>query len=456
MRHIVCKWCVASSLLLNLVAQAETRPQYGGTLRAASSATITSLDPADAAQMNSFARNNITALLFDTLVTLDKAGRVQPSLAVSWQASSDNRRWSLRIRPSVAFHDGSPLTAEAVAKSLRMANTAWNVFPENDSVTIQSEMPTPTMLAVLALPRNAIVKRTTDRVTLGTGPFRVTDWQPAKKLTLAANDDSWHGRPFLDTVEIELGRGYRDQIASLEADRSGLIEIPAEVSRRLAPSSHLVSFSAPMEMIGIIFSRDAEAPDELTLREALTLCLDRASLHNVLLQGSGEADGGILPDWMTGYAALLPAHADLQRARLLRQQVQAVPGWNLQYDASDPLLRLVAERISLNARDAGLAVNPVTNQGADARLVRLVFPSTDARVDLEVAAAAAGLTFPPVGNESIEELYTAEQKMLSPRRIIPLLHLPAVYAATQKLQRWEPDASGTWRLADAWLEPSTP
>lgn len=456
MTLIVCKWLAASSLLLNALAVAETRPQYGGTLHVATGATIATLDPADRTQPDSFARNSITTLVFDTLVRLDNAGRAQPSLAVSWESSPDNKRWSVRIRGGIVFQDGSAMTAEAVAASLRLANPTWNVLPEAGSVTIQSETPVPSMPATLALPRNAIVKRGADHGLSGTGPFRVTDWQPAKKLTLTANEECWRGRPYLDAIEIELGRSNSDRMAAVESGRSGLIDLPVEMSRRATSSSYPSASSPPMELIAVVFTRDAQGPDDLTLRNALALSLDRTSIHNVLLQGAGDAQGGVLPDWMTGYGALFPSQADLPRAKALRRQAQSAPAWTLKYDASDTLLRLLAERIALNAKDAGLVVKPVSDGVFDARIIRIVLPSTDAWVDLGVVGEASGVPVPGAPNLSLEELYKTEQRMLSARRVIPLLHLPAVYASTKALRSWSAGATGTCQLADAWLEPSAP
>ena len=96
------RWLVVSSVLVVAVtATAESRPQYGGTLHVAMRAAPTSLDPADGTQMDSFARRSLTMLMFDTLVTIDENGRVQASLAVSWQTSAtsaNNQRWQLRLR----------------------------------------------------------------------------------------------------------------------------------------------------------------------------------------------------------------------------------------------------------------------------------------------------------------------------------------------------------------------
>src|SRR5271156_5323681 len=120
MKRFAWQWVVISSLVAaaaaGTAAGAETRPQYGGTLRVAMHAAPVSLDPADSTQAESFARRDLTFLMFETLVTADADGRLHPGLAASWQASSgptlENQRWQFQLRRKVKFHDGTALTAE--------------------------------------------------------------------------------------------------------------------------------------------------------------------------------------------------------------------------------------------------------------------------------------------------------------------------------------------------------
>src|SRR5579864_615146 len=207
MRLFVWRWFAVSSVIVAALAvRAETRPQYGGVLHVATRAAPMSLDPADGAQPDSFARRNLTMLMFDTLVTTDDSGRIQTSLATSWQALPGSQRWEFRIRRDVKFHDGTPLTAESVAASLRTANPSWNVTTDEDSLVIDWDNSNPDLLAELSLSRNAIAKRTADNKPSGTGPFHIVDWQPGRKLALGAEENHWRGRPFLDAIEIDVGR----------------------------------------------------------------------------------------------------------------------------------------------------------------------------------------------------------------------------------------------------------
>jgi len=82
---------ISSLLLLTLPAQAGTRPQYGGTLQVSVHAAPISLDPAEAAQPESFAQRNITRLIFETLVTTDDNDRISYGLATWWMFEPSGR-----------------------------------------------------------------------------------------------------------------------------------------------------------------------------------------------------------------------------------------------------------------------------------------------------------------------------------------------------------------------------
>jgi peptide/nickel transport system substrate-binding protein len=457
MRHIVSIWFAVSSLSFGaLIAGGETRPHYGSTLHATMRAAPLSLDPADTAVPDSFAQRSLASLLFDTMVRVDDLGRARPALAESWQASRGNQRWVFRMRRGVKFHDGAPLTAEIAAASLRFANPSWNVSAEDDTVVIDRDAADPGLLGELALAGNSILKRDSDNKANGTGPFHVVDWQPAKKLTLAANEDYWRGRPFLDGVEIEMGKGFRDQMTMLELGKAELVEVAPEQAHRVSQEGLQLASSAPIELLALVFAREVSSPDEKALRQALEWSIDRASMRSVLLQGAGQLTATIVPNWMSGYGFVFPTDADLGKARQLRSQVRTAPAWTIGYNGSDPLARLVVERIALNARDAGLALQPTTSSTADLRLVRIPLASPDAWIALENFAAQTGLPAPGSKDRSTEDLYTAERAALATERVIPLFHLPATYAFSASLRNGAVRLDGGWDLADASLEGMKP
>jgi peptide/nickel transport system substrate-binding protein len=449
---------VAASFWMCASASASTRPRYGGTLRVAVEDSPASLDPADSSQPDSSAWRSLSALIFDTLVVLDASAEPHAALASSWQTQPGGQRWHFDLRRGVAFHDGSAVTPAAVAASLRSANPNWKVIAAEEAVVIECEVPTPNLPMVLAQPRYGIAKRDGGKLT-GTGAFAITRWEPGRKLTLTARDDYWGGRAFVDAIEIELGKSLREQMISLDLGRADLAQVAPGQARHAAAENRRVESSAPAEWMALEFSREPQSAGEEKLRQALSLSIDRASMNSVLLQGEGEPAGSVLPNWMTGYAFLFPTAMDLQQARQLQSEAQPALSWTLGYDGSDPLAKVITERIALNERDAGLMVqpNPVTNFAAvDMRVVRIALPSLDARVALAGLAARLGLPQPGFENDSPASVYAAEHTLLQSQRVIPLLHLRSPVVLSGGVRNWAEDPDGKWQLQNLWLGTEKP
>jgi peptide/nickel transport system substrate-binding protein len=455
MRQFALRLLVVSSLLLAGLAHAARRPQYGGTLHVVMQGAPTSLDPAALAQPDSVTCRNFSSLLFDTLVTVDDLGRIRPALALSWQSEPGNQRWQFRLRRGVVFDDGSRLTPAAVAASLRAANPNWTIYALDDSLAIELNFADPSLAAELALPKNSIVKRLPDRVS-GTGPFRVSEWQPGKKLVVAANEDYWGGRPFVNSIDVELGKSARDQVMLLELGKTDLIEIAPEQARRIAMEGRRVSESVPLELAALVFTHQQPSTEDQKLLNALALSIDRSSIRNVLLQGEGDPAGGILPNWMGGYEFLFSTEFNRQKAQQQRAEVPYAPAWTLSYDPADALSRLMAERIALNAGDAGITLRPSSTGNADLRLVRILLASSNPEVALEGMAATLGLPRPGFRADSTEELYESEDALLQSHRLIPLFHLPVSYGLSQAVKNWGATRTGTWDLDDVWLATENP
>ncbi len=460
MKHFGWQWLVVSSLsfgaLLINVGSAETRPQYGGTVHVAMREAPMSLDPSDTTQADSFARRNLLALVFETLVSVDDRGKVHPGLAVDWQAGPGNQRWQFHLRQGVKFHDGSPLTAEIAASSLRTANPSWKVFAEGDSLIVERDQADGDLPAELGLTRNSIVKKNGGGKLSGTGPFHIEDWQPGKKLTLAAEENHWRGRVFLDAIEVEMGENFREQLNELELGRADLVEVVPEQGHRVAMEGGRVSSSQPMELVALAFSSDPKTADEKLIRSALAHSIDRGSMKNVLLQGAGQPAASLLPNWMSGYGFVFSTDVDLKGARHERDRVRTAPNWTVGYDANDSVARVLVERVALNARDAGLELQPTTATTSDLRLVRIPLASADPWIALAKVAETLGMALPRASGESVEDLYAAEAALLAGQRVIPLFHLPAEYATSPALNDWRPAADGSWRLDEVWVEKDRP
>jgi hypothetical protein len=154
---------------------------------------------------------------------------------------------------------------------------------------------------------------------------------------------------------------------------------------------------------------------------------------------------------MSGYAFVFGNGQNLDRARELRSEVPRAPAQTLAYDPADPLARVIAERIALNARDAGITLQTTTSAASDIRLVRLPLASLNPRVALLAVAASAGVSTPKFSGNSTEDMYQAESGMLRTQRIIPLFQLAVSYALSPAVKDWNLDRDGGEHLENVWM-----
>ena len=451
MRRIACCLLAASSWLA-VPAWGGVRPRYGGTLRVALAESLSSLDPqaADGSADGALARARVTPLLFDTLVRVDAEDRAHPQLAVAWQADRSFQRWQFWLRPGVRFSDGTPMTAALVVVGLAGMHPGWTARVDGDLAVIESEAPQPGLLAELALGRNAVVRRGVSGELVGTGPFVVKTFQPGKSLELVANDASWGGRPFVDSLQIEFGKGQREQMVALQLGKVDWIEIAADQIGRVESEGRKAQVSSSLELVALVATQGGKARDS-GVREVLSLAIDRKSIQSVLLRGGSEAAGGILPEWISGVGFLFPVQVDLVRARAL---VKGYPALTLSYEGG-ALGQLLAERVALNAREAGLSVQVVASGAADLRLRRIMLGSPDPRIALRVVSDAVGAQALNAVN-SPQEIYEAEKKVMEDGGVIPLLHLPLASLASERVRNVPSERLGSWSLEEAWLETGQP
>jgi ABC-type transport system substrate-binding protein len=376
-------------------------------------------------------------------------------LASSWQADPGSQRWQFFLRRGITFQDGAPVTPDVVAASLRRTNPTWKVFAEGEAVVIERDSAAPDLPAELSLVRNSIVKRDGGKIS-GTGPFAVSAWDLGKRLSLVAREDYWGGRVFIDAIEIELGKSFREQMIAFDLGKAQVVEVAPEQAHRAVAEGRHIDSSAPIELIALVFSRDSQSPDDGRQRQAFALSLDRESLNTVVLQGGGEPAGGLLPNWMTGYDFLFPSSMNLDLARQIRSEIPHTTSWSVGYDPDDSIARVIAERVVLNARDAGLGMQITSASNVDLRIVRVPLISLDAQIALGEAATGLGLSAPKFVSPSVDDLYNAENKLLQSQRVIPLLHLRTSYAVSNGLKNWRTARDGSWRLPDVWLGAEKP
>ena len=437
MRRIAFLRVVAASLASLAPAQ---RARYGGTLAMETRARTAALG----ANELSVDLRRLGAAVYEGLVGRDEMGAIRPQLATAWSHDGQQRQWQFALRPHVKAHDGSLVTPAFIAGALSRIVSPRVISASADSLTIQCGQAEPGLLEDLAEPRCRLAWKT------GTGPFKVAEWEAGQRGLLTAHEAHWQGRPYLNAIEVRMGRALRDQLFDFEGGRADVVELSAADSRRQAAEPGRTTWSsASLDLVALVFVRSRPGVQDERVRRGIALAIDRTPIVQVLLQRMGEAAGSFLPQRVSGYGFLFAAERDLERAGTLLKPTP--PPLVLGYDAAEPSLRLIAERIALNARDAGVSLKPSSLDEPDLVLVRVAATATDP--GLALAEYGRGLQMPlPVFGRSREDVLQAERKSLVGGWVVPLFHLPAVYGVRARVRNWVKPGAVWWRLDEVWLE----
>jgi peptide/nickel transport system substrate-binding protein len=446
MRYTVFRRFAISGFLLcfTLAVNARTRPHYGGTLRVEVQG-----DPWQG--VDGIARR----LTMDGLTQLDDAGVVKPALAVRWQSQNFDHRWQFWLRTNVQFHDGTPLTADAVVTALTQAcrnGCPWaKLYAVGSSVVFVSDSSLPDLPAQLGEAKFLIWHRSAQGTQDGTGPFRVSGF-PNGVMVFTANDDCWSGRPFLDTIEVRPKRSVRDQWLDLSIGRADVVEVPPQMLPQAHQQHLTVLASNPVDLLFLQLAGTGTLANP-QLRRAVALAVDRSALYNVIFQKQGEVTASVLPNGLSGYAFLFPVARDLNRAQELRGGATP-PLLTLAVKDGNAEMQLSAERIVLNLREAGFRVQMASGSSGmqpDILLRRIHLEVSDPETALDEMLETSGQNV-PINSTDPASLYHAEKDFLESYTVVPLLWLPQSYAISESVRDLRLAVDGSPLFADAALE----
>jgi len=463
--------------LLAQHAGAAGRPQYGGVLRVELRATSVALEPRRwKPGTPEFATSQrLAELQFDRLVSLDNYGRFQPQLATDWSHDAAGRRWQFTLRQGVRFSDGTPLApADVVASFEPLLPRGTQVAATPGGIAILSQAPVSDLLEVLASGAWFVYRDDGRGQPRGTGPFVLAGSEAVApqgtRLRFRSNELCWSGRPYLDAVEVTLGVPPQKALLDLQLGKTDLSELSVETARRAQQSNLRCWASSALTLYALRFAGEGRSERERALREALSLSLDRGAMAGVLLQKQAEPAASFLPQWLSGYAFLFDMETNLQRAQELRAKFSAGAGnpatpLRLAVEPGNELSKLLAERVAVNARAAGLNLEVVARSAPRAggegparndpelQLVVWRTSSLSQRAALEALASVWRLGVPEGGVPGEPDArYALEKRLVEERILVPLVAVPDFAAVDSRVRNWAPAPWGEWRVADVWLE----
>ena len=325
-RHNVIVLLAFFVVLIAGVAQAQENPVV---LRLGSTYMIDTLNPA-----NGFYGYAIRPLWYDTLVTWAGGDQFEPGLAESWSVSDDGLTWTFNIRRGVAFHDGTPLTAHEIAWNINwiienevpsmisyMTNVGSAEAVDDTTLLIHVPEPVPNMISgkllyVWMLPPSVWENTSPDEITLaddlsvtiGSGPFRLTEYQQGEYLIMEANEGYWRGKPPVDQIIYqEFANDDALVQALLAGDIDFIITVPGTGVQALQDSGVVtvsIENTVYLEELIINSSPEGTHPESLNdpaVRLAIAHAIDKQTIATIGYLGYAELATTVIPTAMGQY-----------------------------------------------------------------------------------------------------------------------------------------------------------
>ncbi len=306
--------------------------------------------------------------IFGGLLTITPELDLGLDLAESWEVSDDGLTYTFTLRADIVFHTGRRVTADDVRWSLERATSpvpegatrpsttamaylgdiegvAARFFDRSgspppisgltvvDDRTIQirltEPLPPDLFLSKLTYPTAFVVDRQQieanprnwTRRPNGTGPYRLAEWRLGERIVLAANDRYHLGAPSVDQVLYTLSGGSTlTRFENGELDVAGISL--ADIDRARDPQSDLYPLytAFPQFTISYIaFNTNVPPFDDVNVRRALALSIDRAKIAEVTFNNMLAPASGILPPQLPGFTPndkTYPFDPDAARAAL--------------------------------------------------------------------------------------------------------------------------------------------
>lgn len=271
--------------------------------------------------------------LVEGLLSRTPTATPAPGCAESWSVSDDRLTWTFRLREGLKWSDGTPLTAEDFAWSFRRlidpasaAPSAGLFFiiknaravaqgkaapealgvraPDARTLEIQLEFPAPYLPQLLAntqsvpVPRHVIEKLGRDWTRPGAmvtnGPYVLAEREPQNWVKLTRNPH------YFDADQVKIDEVYwyptQDMGAAFRRFRAGELDMVLN----LAPDdARWAAENIPDRLRGgpmhatytLLFNTTRKPFDDVRVRRALSLAIDRDAIANQLLRT------GVRPAW---------------------------------------------------------------------------------------------------------------------------------------------------------------
>src|SRR6266849_254706 len=301
-------------------------PKRGGVLTRASQWDPPVIDPRLTQSVGLFQFAGLTSSRLIRYSFPDEASNtndltLRPDLAESWQASTDSRTWTFKLRQGVKWHNVPPLNGrELVAADVKYCFEAYakegvqtfnfreiEAMETPDKHTLRVHLHTPNVFfpqavaesTAVIFPRE-ILEEDGDlkKRHVGTGPFMLKEHTRKVKVVLARNPDYYDkSRPYVDEYVILSTPDYATRVAAFRTGQSDFISLatPSEVEtvRKTNPSAIAQTYKNVLTPFGLSLAQDKPPFNDLRVRRAISMAIDRQTQVDTVYEGHGIIGWGI-------------------------------------------------------------------------------------------------------------------------------------------------------------------
>ena len=297
--------------------------------------------------------------VYETLVKVDSTGGLQPLLAQTWELDATRTQYTFHLNPAAKFASGAPVDAAAVVanigrlksdarltqtlkEQLAVVDSATAIDPTQVRITLTrpSVMWLYDMSSTLGMMVDPANTESLDNHTAGSGPYAVVAHNRGQSVVLKRSETYWGTPPNFDEVTF---RYFLDPNAMNAAMLSGELDIISNLQApdalpQFADASRFTTTVGTTNgeiVLGLNHSTDALA--DSTVRQALTMAIDRKALLDTVWAGQGTLIGTMdvpTDPWYEDLSNLYPYDPDKAKELLaqsghdkltLRLRVPTVP-----------------------------------------------------------------------------------------------------------------------------------
>lgn len=256
----------------------------------------------------------IFGLTYNSLTRMDENFNVAPNLAEKWEFSPDGKTLTFKLFQGVKFHNGREMTSEDVKFTYeRILNPDTGALSKSSFSSIES-IETPDKYTVVFKFKTAdtaflanstssnaaiVAKEVADlnKEIVGTGPFMIDKIEPGQAIYLKKNPN-YHekGLPKVDKIQFRIMKDEAERLAALRAGRIHLSMVTQDSAKLLEGAKDIKIVGYQSLDYGYIGMNVAKKPfDDVRVRQAIALAVDRDEIVNAVWKGQAVASGPISP-----------------------------------------------------------------------------------------------------------------------------------------------------------------